>query len=158
MNRLSALLAAVALGFVSVFSTISLAQTAALNTHEMRFMRSLLLGLACLSCDQEASASRIGQLQTEYGLNASELAAVGSAVDNLRNALQAVRDQQRAAEASSPGFLPATTLATLQGEQARALQAAVDAIFSQLRPETAARMKRPGDIISDRLSSWGLAY
>ncbi len=117
---------------------------------EMKYLRFVLLNVSSLDNSPAAIKSYEDHLVKLHGLNAEESAVIHTAGQVLKPLLAQLRESARTISAANQA-LPATAIAALDEIEARREQQISDLanqILSAVRPETAARLKVPGQLVA----------
>jgi hypothetical protein len=123
------------------------------TSEELKYLRFLLMQMGSAGHHPNAKAAFENNLIRQFGLNNQEAAVIRAAGQELQVVLQQLRPAVRAIVPDSTGRLSAwdkATLAALTAQREQKVEALANRILSQVRPQTASRLRLPGRILAQR--------
>jgi hypothetical protein len=117
---------------------------------ELQYFRFMLMNLASLDHSPTAVAAFEAALVPQHGLNAQEAAQIHAAGQTLAALLQQIRSSANAITAGKKTLSDSDTAAlqALINQRDQLLETLANQILNSVRPETAGRLRKPGQIMA----------
>jgi hypothetical protein len=131
-------------------SCLAQALQAPATTDEMQYLRFLVMNLASLDHKADAIQKFEDGLVKQFGLNQQETAAIRASANELNALLKQLRQSSVAIVPGKSGLTPAdiTAFSQLAAQREQKIESLVNRILNSVRPETAARLRAPGRILT----------
>lgn len=115
------------------------------------------MNLASLDHSPDAVANLGHGLVKQFGLNAAEMAVISNAGQTLKLTLSQLRQSLQATMAGKTVLAPAdsASISNLVAQRDQLIATLAQQILSSVRPETAARLRVPGDIVATKVNGKG---
>ncbi len=120
------------------------------TTDELPFFRFMLMNLASLDHHPKAIDAYEASLVKQFGLNAQESAIIHARAQTLNALLTQLRQSSQAVVNGKKNLSSAdtTTLSSLSDQRDQLIATLANEILNAVRPETAARLRAPGQVVA----------
>jgi hypothetical protein len=120
------------------------------TTDELPFFRFMLTNLASLDHSPKAIEAYEASLVKQFGLNAQESATIHASAQTLKALLTQLRQSSQAIVngKKNPAASDATALSALADQRDQLINTLANEILNAVRPETAARLRAPGQVVA----------
>jgi len=120
------------------------------TTDQLQYFRFMLMNLASLDHSPSAVTAFGNHLAPQFGLNSQESAQIQSAAQQLATLLLQIRASAATITAGKTVLsdADAASLAALSSQREQLITTLANQILNSVRPETAARLRMPGQIVA----------
>lgn len=120
------------------------------TTDELSFFRFMLMNLASLDHSPKAIDAYEASLVKQFGLNTKESATIHAGAQRLNSLLAQLRQSSKATVNGKKDLSSAdtTALSALADQRDQLINILANEILNAVRPETAARLRAPGQVVA----------